>query len=43
MNKQNLCESKYFPGMLAIIVVGMTIQILRAGIDFGHWLYSVLH
>ncbi len=43
MNKQNICESKYFPAMLVIIVVGMVIQIVRAGIDFGHWLDAFLH
>jgi len=43
MNKQNLCESNYFPAMVIIIAAGMIIQIIRAGIDFGHWLYTFMH
>lgn len=43
MSKQNLGESKYFPAMIIIIAAGMIIQIIRAGIDFGQWLYAYLH
>jgi hypothetical protein len=43
MNKQNLCESKYFPAIITIIAAGMIIQIIRAGIDFGQYLYACMH
>lgn len=43
MSKQNLCGSKYFPGIVAILILGMVIQIIRAGIDFGQWLYAIMH
>lgn len=43
MNKQNVCDSKYFPAMMFIIVIGMMIQIFRAGLDFGQWLYALIH
>lgn len=43
MNKQNLCESKYFPALFMIIVVGMLIQIFRAGLDFGNWLHAFIN
>lgn len=29
--------------MITIIAVGMVIQIIRAGIDFGQWLYAIIH
>lgn len=43
MDKQSLCDSKYFPAMVTIITIGMIIQIIKVGIDFGQWLYTILH
>ncbi len=43
MHKKNVCNSKYFPAMVTIITIGMIIQIIRAGIDFGQWVYTALH
>lgn len=40
MDKENICNSKYFPAMLMIITLGMVFQIFEAGIAFGHWLFE---
>jgi hypothetical protein len=42
MSKQSICDSKYFPVMITIIVIGMIFQIIRAGIDFGQWIYTII-
>lgn len=43
MDKQNICNSKYFPAILAIITLGMILQIFEAGLAFGQWLFERLN